>query len=265
MSYPNGITYAALRSHLKSAQTTFPNSAEAIAELRPHSQTIHLHKIARAELRRLLDASQPASLATPLAVIAHELTHWLDLLSTVWGQEYLVELFDAYEAALNSRANPENGWWKVMRQFDQDRRIMFPRYYKFVLPERTPHGPRNPWSIDYSCGQEFGPDGRIDANHPIFFTTFGENTTRRRIARQPISVGTLLETNATWSELITGTAVLSQIPDGDDRHTHLAIWPKERASFLYDAHLTEYTAAVHLLSARTHTQDAMVRQFHELP
>jgi hypothetical protein len=94
--------------------------------------------------------------------------------------------------------------------------------------------------------------------HPIFFTTFGENANRDRIARQPISVGTLLETNATLSELITGTVVLSQIADNDERHMHQVIWPKERAGFLYDAQLTEYTAPVHLLSARTQTQDAMV-------
>lgn len=257
MPYPPGSNYSELILRLRDAETSFPNATAAIAELRPHSQTVHLHNISGVEFRRLLDEQRLVELSRPFSIIAHELTHWLDLLGTVWGQEYLIELFDAYEAALNPRENAENGWWKVVRLFDQDRRIMFPRYYKYLLPEEVPHGARNPWSIEYSCGQEFSPDGRIDQSRPIFFTTFGHNATRTRIARQPLSIGTLLETNATWAELITGTQLLAQVPDEAERRVSLALWSREKAELLYNAQLTEYTAPVHLLSVRTNTREAM--------
>ena len=52
-------------------------------------------------------------LSRKLPVITHEQTHWLDLVSTVWGQEYIVDLFDAYEAAFNHLAGEaEYHWWK---------------------------------------------------------------------------------------------------------------------------------------------------------
>jgi hypothetical protein len=258
MPYPPGVNYFALVENLKASEATFPSANEAVAELRPHSQTVHLHKISSAELRRLIDEAEPLHLALPFSVIAHEVTHWLDLVGTVWGQRYLVQLFDAYEAALVRREHLEEEWWKVIRWFDEDRRILFPRYYKTAAREDQPHDGERPWTIDYSCGHEFGADGRIDWARPIFFTTFGENPSRKRIARQPLSVGTLLETVATWTESLTYATLLDRMTDVDEKTVAGAVWSRERAGTLYDASLTEYTAPVHLLSARVHTREAML-------
>lgn len=258
MPYPAGASYVALVENLRGSDATFPNANEAIAELRPHSQTIHLRNISRTELRRLIDTNERWRLAPSFSVIAHEIVHWLDLVSTVWGQRYLVELFDAYEAASVQRENPEQEWWKLIHLFDEDRRVMFPRYYRVARSEGPPHSRRRPWSIDYTCGQEFGPDGRSDLTRPIFFTVFGENPGRERVAKQPLSVGTLLETIATWAELLTHITLLNEITDDGEKIVAAGLWSKEMGKMLYDPSLTEYTAPVNLLSARAQTQEVML-------
>lgn len=250
--------YNELRSHLALAPSVFPNSCEAVAEFRPHSGTIHLHEIDGAELLQMISGSPKMEVARPLSVISHEMTHWMDFVGTVWGQEYLIDLYNGYEAALNGANFQEQNLWKVVQLYDNDRRIMFPNYYRFVLPEDAPHNPKRPWSIEFSCGQEFGPDGRLDPTRPIFFIVFGSNLDQKRIARQPLSVGTLLETIAVWSELINGTTILSSIQDHGESLVELELWSSEHSNTLYDARMTEYTAPVHLLSVRAKIKDAML-------
>jgi hypothetical protein len=57
----------------------------------------------------------------------------------------------------------------------------------------------------------------MDWAHPIFFTVFGENPSRKRIVRQPLSVGALLETIATWTELLTYVSLLGGMTDVDEQ------------------------------------------------
>jgi hypothetical protein len=257
MPFSTGVTYSKLQSSLGDSRSIFPNANATIAELRPHSQTIHLHNISGPEFTRLVSTNRWAELSTPYSVICHETMHWLDLVGTVWGQEYLVNLFDAYDAALTQRQNPEYEWWKLIRLYDEDRRVMFPKYYKVVGRERSPHNPRSPWSLNYSFGHEFSADGKPDHNRPIFFVIFGENTTRERIARQPLTVGTLLEATATWAELFTGLLAINQSTDESTKVVDRALWTKEKIGGLYDVQLTDYTGPAHLIGSITHNREML--------
>jgi hypothetical protein len=257
MPFSTDVTYSKLQSSLGDSRSIFPNANATIAELRPHSQTIHLHSISGTEFARLHSTNRWAELSTPYSVICHETMHWLDLVGTVWGQEYLVNLFDAYEAAFTQRQNPEYEWWKLIRLYDEDRRVMFPQYYKVVGREKNLHSPRNPWSLNYSVGHEFSADGRPDYKRPIFFVIFGENATRERIARQPLTVGTLLEATATWAELSTGLLVINQSPDESTKAVDRALWTREKIGALYDVQLTEYTGPAHLIGSVTRNSDML--------
>ena len=256
MSYSSGATYFDVFRILSSSASIFPNATQTLARFDPHSLTIHLSHVTRDQFRALVSVKHPSSLARPFAIIVHEFTHWLDLISTVWGQEYLLTLYAAYVAVLEPGDEPEAQWWRTVSLYDQDRRIMFPTYYRVHAKERWGHSLQKPWTIDFSCGQEFASDGRIDPANPIFFVSFGHNPTRERISRQPISVGTLLETNATYAEQFEESFLVSCISVEEERRIEQTIRSNQFAQQLYSAELTEYSSPVHLLAVKADIKEA---------
>jgi len=131
-------------------------------------------------------------------------------------------------------------------------------YYKEISLSGWPHNTGNPWTINFSCGLEFTCDGRPDLARPILFILFGDNPTDERIARHPLSIGSLLEAIAMHAEICTVASLCMQILDPDVRRTDLLIRSKEWERILYDPELTDYTAAVHLLSTRIKITEMVV-------
>ncbi|HUB12021.1 MAG TPA: hypothetical protein VMB34_08695 [Acetobacteraceae bacterium] len=259
MSYPSGRTYSWLTERLNTELALLPSTHRAVAWVQFHSQTIHLNTISHSQLLFTSYPDIAIDLATPFSILCHELAHWFDLVSTRWGQSYLIDLFDAYEVACNKNTDlSEDDFWRVVRSYDNDRRIMFPGYYRTINPDASEHGVRNPWFLQCTTGLEFNPDGRLDPKRPIFFAVFGENPSGQRLARQPLSVGALLECIAVHSELLAEFGIANAIADGDTRTVELAIRSRERGRSWYDPSLTEYTAAAHLLSISTHTVEPMI-------
>ncbi len=243
MPYPQGISHSQVVEALRSSRTFYPN-ADAIAYFRPSSLTLHFEKMSRETYAAISQSPASSANRQHIEVMMHELTHWSDQVSTVWGQEYLVKVFDAHAAA---QGREESQFYKAIVLFDEERRILLPLYYHVVEKNTRPHSVRMPWRIEFSCGQEFGPDGRIDPSRPLFFVKFADNETGEPVARQPITVGSLLETTATWSELRAGIGMLLSISEGE-RAVEQTLWTRERMSMLYEPQLTVYTAPAHMLA-----------------
>lgn len=233
----------------------FPNRIETIAELRPHSQTIHLHKIDGEEFIRQLQERDFANLREPLGIISHEMTHWFDLIGTLWGQRYLSIIYDAFDIINNKKDNPEFTWWKAIKLFDEDRRIMFPQYYKTVSNKYKDHTPNHPWYLTYSVGHEFDPYGMVDINKPIFFVNFLDNPTGDRIIRQPLSIGSLLESIAVYSEIISNIACIESLQCKASKIIEYNNMNENIGGIFYDRNLTEYTAAAHITSKHVGSKD----------
>ena len=250
MSGAMGDSYFSIQKELSASPSSFPNVSQTTAEFRPHSHTIHLHTIRGDILKATPRDGNLQHIAEPFSILTREVSHWVDLLSTIWGQEYLIAIYDAYEAM---ESNAEEKLWQIIRLYDNDRRIMLPHYCKVVAPETSTHNPDRPWQVTGSCGVEFGPDGRLDPSWPIFFVIFGDNATGERVARQPLSVGSLLEIIATAAELQSELSTLNRIPDPDERKVALAIWKSRRIAQLYDPDHLDYTVAAHWLSVRIGT------------
>ena len=130
---------------------------------------------------------------------------------------------------------------------------MLPRYYHIVVQDGAPHSPDHPWQINYSAGAEFSPNGRLNFDRPIFFIAFGDHDTGRRLARQPLTVGSLLETCSVWSEMATVSETLFE-PTPENK-VELSLWGQEKTRFLYDLNFTQYVAPAHLLSVEVGTKD----------
>jgi len=233
----------------------FPN-ATTVAHFDPRSQTIHLNYIRSADLLADLEAGRISSARSAVGTIFHELTHWADIVGTVWGRRYLQTLYRAYTVLPDiDRPGFERDFNVFMDLHDRTRRIMHSEYFRVVDPGARPQPIGDPWTFEISCGQEFDTDGRPGASRPILFVRFDNQATGRRVARQPITAGALLETTAMHSEIETQGEFISSIPDIMERRMEAALYKREFETPIYHPALTLYTAPVHILAHRTRLTD----------
>lgn len=258
MSYGTGTQaeaqalYRTLATDLGPAKMGFPNIS-TIAEFRPHSQTIHLHNIGRENFHRLVKAGEPAALRTHLETMLHEVTHWADMIGTLWGREHLVRTYNAIFAAGLQSAGTESGYWMMIDLHDADRRIGYPDYYKMIAEGAT-GSPRDPWAIEYTSGIEFDENGYADPTNPILFVKFSDRRSGSLVARQPLSVSAMLETNARWSELATGLEILRTMGK-DEQLVEQKLWGTSLLEAIYHPELTEYSGPAHMLSVLAGTRE----------
>lgn len=182
----------------------------------------------------------------PARVLAHEICHWLDIVGTTWGQTYLDQLFRTYDEMLSNPAPAIKGFPAALAQFDLDRGILFPSYYKFVGRRAQPRTGPGTWSMENTTGERIGPDGRPSSAFPIFFVRFWENDAE--VARQPITVGSLLELRAINTELRTFVELPHDQPP-DERKVTENLFTREIVAQLYHPELTTYSAGAHLVSS----------------
>ena len=116
MPFPPGVSYKQVKAGLAAAPNFYPKT-KTIAQFRPHSLGLHFHDLSAKAYASIAERGIALADRPSVEVVAHELTHWSDQVSTVWGQEYLVRLFDAYEAA---RSGPEQRFFKVIDHYDEE-------------------------------------------------------------------------------------------------------------------------------------------------
>uniref|UniRef100_UPI00286E2346 hypothetical protein n=1 Tax=Chamaesiphon sp. VAR_69_metabat_338 TaxID=2964704 RepID=UPI00286E2346 len=113
----------------------------------------------------------------------------------------------------------------------------------------------NIWRYAYSCGLEFGVDGRSRVDRPIIFTIFS-NSNYQKIIRVPFSIVALTECNATYAELkvkVQGLALL----DEDSRIVELGILERKIKQNLYNPKLAIYSVATHCLANSIKLDEAL--------
>jgi hypothetical protein len=156
-----------------------------LGSINPHTLFVDLNGAARREID---DARAGHGSPRGWEIYEHEARHWRDLLATVWGRSYLDLLFKTYDAILKTPDNRmEATFAQVLELFDRDRSILFPSYYKYVMPKaRTlPSGER--WSMGFSTGIKVASDGSLDEQQPFIFVRFDAGLIH--LARQPVSEG----------------------------------------------------------------------------
>lgn len=217
-----------------------------LGSINPHTLFVDLNRASRAEIE---DARNGGGTPRGWEIYEHEARHWLDLVSTVWGRGYLSLLFRTYDAILTTPSRlMEQTFETVLELFDRDRSILFPSYYKYVLPEAGGLSADDRWSMDFSTGEKVDSNGRLDANRPFVFVRFAAGGTH--FARQPVSEGSLLETRALAAETAAVAEWLTMRPVGEDAVTWRLRDAEQRAAF-YDPELTTYSVAAHVVAFAT--------------
>lgn len=216
---------------------------QTVGALYPHTLILELPLHSRAALQDSLGGGRDDQ---PLRVYAHELHHWFDIVGTIWGQRYLDLVFLAFDS-VSAGASEDAAYPDVLRLFDADREILFPSYYKYVLPG-APHGTVEQWRNRWSVGHRIKSDGSPDRTHPVLFVRF--ETNGAAFARQPMSVGALLELRAMAAENAVFEA-FAQSLGSDEALVERAIRQKDLRFHLYDPLLTTYSAAAHVLATNS--------------
>jgi len=232
------------------AGTSILPEIETLGSLSTHFLQLELPTYSRATLDGAL-AGGPNS--RPAEILGHELCHWFDIAGTVWGQDYLDVVFAAFDAATSAR--DISAFPACLDLFDLDRSILFPEYYKIVSTLAQPRAGPGHWEMGLSTGVRIRPDGRGDEESPILFVRFSDDGTH--VARQPVTVGSLLELRALFAELTTFQALLIARPEEEQQVSRALFARKLRATF-YDPKLTTYTVAAHLLNNATHDPDIVL-------
>ncbi len=173
----------------------------------------------------------------------HEFTHWLDHTSTLWGQKQLVVIYNSINAWTNRK---EQDFHHIAIANSERFRARLSSYYTEKYPIDIQETATNIWRYAYSCGLEFGVDGRSRVDRPIIFTIFS-NCNNQKIIRVPFSIVALTECNATYAELkvkLQGLALL----DEDSRIVELALLERKIKQNLYNPELAIYSVATHCLA-----------------
>ena len=187
-----------------------------------------------------------------IQVLCHEMTHWFDFFGTVWGRGYLGAICRAYRAF---ERGAEEDFPNIIKLFDKDRSVLSPSYYRFTRTPLVGHSKARPWAIDYAAGAEIDPDGGVREDKPIFMARYGENPTRSNFARQPVSVGALLEVRAIAAEVGAAISAINSHPDADARLVEAHIANGEFNDLAYDHNLIEYNTAAHIVSEQSGVQE----------
>ena len=227
---------------------SFPNvTAEGRYEFL--TQTVFANSV---ESQHILDIGEdplnPELLRKVYKVFIHEITHWLDHTSTLWGQKNLITIFNAFNAW---ESETEEELWRIIELFSEIGRNQFDDYYKTFGPAINDSRVNIPWRYTYSSGLQYGSDGRIRKDRPFVTTRFytPENIL---ISRVPISVISLIESIATYSELqLEYSFILPILKKQLNENEFLieeSLFQQNMREKIYNPDLTVYSVATHCLA-----------------
>ncbi|MXV20852.1 hypothetical protein [Deinococcus xianganensis] len=212
------------------------------------------------EVENSINSENPLLLRKYIPLIYHEMTHWLDAISTIRGRKHLLELFTAMNILPEDDRLPETEAWKVLRHHDGLKSANLPVYYKTNNPNYISNGEDSKWSYRFSIGHRYDFLGVPDMNSPIFFIRFNDLGNNEWVARQPLSDGSLLETIAMAGEILSNMKFFSKAEQAglDDYYIDEAHWVRYLKSMMYEPKVTEYTAPAHYTSIKTGISDISV-------
>lgn len=222
-----------LRKQINHRLSVFPN-VKVEAWYDSITQIIHLNSVERSE------SEQPRT----LRLLSHEVQHWLDHVSTLWGQRSLLRIFAALETYLNMN---ESSFWRLRSLWRSLNRDRLHKYYS-VNCGLNNGSKWEPWVHQLSCGMKFDSEGKLSRNDPILFCRFSSQG-GSGWCRVPFTIESLLEVNAVAREL----AVIAYC---EDDLVNQRINSEDVLRMLYDSDLVAYSVAVHHLANCLGLKDA---------
>lgn len=190
--------------------------------------------------------------------LIHEVRHFDDHITTLWGQKNLISAYNAIVARLT---NDPTKFHFIASYLKENRRQNFRDYYSYVQSKIKPTGENNLWMLAMSCGLRFNHEGYLDESMPLLFVTFHSHD-NKTIARVPLTIESLLETNAVNEEAKAHIAHVFNLPPGP-LHVEFNQMKKDFIyNRFYNPELTLYSVATHLVSNIWRIKDMGNSIFH---
>lgn len=231
----------------------FPNTSVA-GHYEFLSQTVCADSLEKNDMLSLISSPNDVQLKRKVfGVFIHELTHWLDHSSTLWGQNFLIDIFNAFEA---KKTEDIGDLWRIQKLFSDLSRINFADYYTFNGPAAKKRWNKQAWKYEIGSGLQFGSDGKIRDNYPFLFTKFFTNE-GEFIKRVPLSIISLLETNAVAAEFELERVFLSEL-NQEEIIVEGKLIEEQYLEKIYSPELTVYSVAAHCLANLTGITDVPV-------
>jgi hypothetical protein len=181
----------------------------------------------------------------------HEVQHYLDNISTLWGRTHLINTFNAIDAY---HKNDINKFWIVNLLYKDLMKNKFSKYYS------TKGDPANskylPWKYEFTSGLRFNSTGNLNPQKPILFTRFSSNHDQF-LCRVPITVESLLEVNSMASEMNIDILNIASM-DKESQLVQQHILKREYMDLLYNVDFTIYSVAVHLTANLLNIDDVAI-------
>ncbi len=209
----------------------------------PGTQHIEMCQVDLALWHKAGNSNDAAIKLRVLPTLLHEHRHWLDHVGSLWGQRNLIARFNAVHSRIK---NNESEFWRIIDYLKASDRDRYKRYFTTIGDPRPPPNGDRRWIAELTCGIGFDENGRPDNQRPILFARFLWND-RRRACRVPLSIGSLLETNAMQYEIATEQELLTLLAD-DSRHVETAERKRSHLERVYNPELGIYSAAVHVVA-----------------
>lgn len=176
-----------------------------------------------------------------LSVFRHEVAHWLDHISTLWGHRNLLMLHNA----LNARAtNDLQEFWRIKMHGDATKRDASFEYFTEIY-NRIHGSVHDRWKATMTAGLRFRSNGASDQSNPILFIRFNANNDVP-IARVPISIASILEVIATRDEFMIKIGSLGIVDDIVEKARLDKKYKEDILRFIYNSNLTLYNAVAHV-------------------
>lgn len=211
----------------------FPN-AKSIAYYDEISQHIFFDTIERADVSNEHETS-----LKNMKIMAHELQHWADHLSTLWGQKSLISIYNSINTWEKS---DEGDFWRLRLLWKEINNGKLSRYYTTTNNDLS-GASSEPWKWALSAGLKFDSSGWLDKQSPVIFTRF-RTQNDVPVARTPFSIGSLLEVNSMATEFQIHSSYLRSL-DKDEQIVELSLLKGESWEWLYNPEFTMYTVAAH--------------------
>lgn len=180
-------------------------------------------------------------------LLSHEVKHWYDAHSTLWGLKLLRDIYtcknDLYEAEQNGIGTQLPHFYRQLDLYDRIQYIKLPEYYLTTNPKANTV---KPWKYGYSSGIMFSKYGK-PTDRSVFFTRFS-NVKGELIARVPFSLCSLLESSAMAQEINAKLRVISMITDSISHKIESDKLSKNLIDELYNENLVEYSVVAHKIS-----------------
>ncbi|EDX54277.1 hypothetical protein BCW_B0103 (plasmid) [Bacillus cereus W] len=207
------------------------------------SQSILYYSINRKDLSNILENPLDLGSIRKARLLVHEITHFIDHISTLHGQNSLNLICNSLNAM---ESGTEIDYHHIIKMSNELKTYSYEKYYKQLSGIPAKGGKEKDWEFKSSIGCRFNINGEVDRTKPIIFSQFFYQ--KEFIGRIPLSIESLWETSAMATEVKLHLEALVELENNDEQLIEKFKFERESFTWLYNSELLTYSTAAHFVS-----------------